>query len=160
MLPALLLAAGLQAQEPPPAAPPAAPPAVAPAAPAASLSFASAKAPFAWDKDLPLALEVDGLKATAIFFNRRAAKARLFQGPTFGTRAQVKVTNTALKPRTPGFAVAVFDAEGQLLGAANGGTKFGTVKPGETETFDLNFFQVKERLPKGATFVLSIELRN
>ena len=56
--------------------------------------------------------------------------------------------------------MAVFDAEGRLLGAATGGTKLGTVKPGETETFDLNFTQVKERLPLGASFVLSVELRD
>ena len=46
------------------------------------------------------------------------------------------------------------------LGAANGGTKVGTVKPGATETFDLAFFQVKDRLPKGDHYVLSVELRN
>ena len=43
---------------------------------------------------------------------------------------------------------------------ASGGTKVGSVKPGETETFDLDFTQVKERSPKGAKFILSIELRN
>ena len=60
----------------------------------------------------------------------------------------------------PGFAVAVFDAEDRLLGVASGGTKIGTVKPGETETFDLNFSYVTERMPLGAYAVLSLELRN
>ena len=84
----------------------------------------------------------------------------LLKGAEFGTRAQVEVTNTAKYPRIPGFAVAVLDKDGKLLGVASGGTKFGTVKPGETETFDLNFTQVKERLPLGASFVLSVELRD
>ncbi|MBK8726388.1 MAG: hypothetical protein IPL96_10200 [Holophagaceae bacterium] len=141
----------------PPAPPAAAEPRPVPAPP---LSFFSEKFAFAWDKTLPLAVEVDGLKVTSIFFNRREAKTGLFKGAEFGTRAQLEVTNQASKPRTPGFAVAVFDAEGRLLGAASGGTKVGTVKPGETETFDLNFVQVKERLPLGATFVLSVELRD
>ncbi len=128
--------------------------------PARPLSFFSEKFAYAWEKTLPLSVEVDGLKVSSIFFARREAKTGLFKGAEFGTRAQIEVTNKAAKPRTPGFAVAVFDAEGRLLGAATGGTKLGTVKPGETETFDLNFTQVKERLPLGASFVLSVELRD
>lgn len=177
MLLAALLALGLQAPEAKPA-PPKAPPSAAPApkAPEAGtektpppagaddaakpLSFFSGKYDYAWEKTLPLAIEVDGLKISSIFFARREAKSGLLKGAEFGTRAQVEVTNTAAKARTPGFAVAVFDAEGRLLGAASGGTKLGTVKPGETETFDLNFTQVKERLPLGASFVLSVELRD
>ena len=56
--------------------------------------------------------------------------------------------------------VAVLDKDGNLLGVASGGTKLGTVKPGDTETFDLNFTQVKERLSKGDRFLLAIELRD
>jgi hypothetical protein len=84
----------------------------------------------------------------------------LLKGAEFGTRAQVEVTNTGKYPKIPGFAVAVLDKDGKLLGAASGGTKVGTIKPGETETFDLNFTQVKERLAKGDRFLLTIELRN
>ena len=130
-----------------------------PTAPAASLSFASVRQPFLWDKLLNPGLEVDGLKVTSIFFNLREPKSKLFQGSTFGTRAQVEVTNTGKTTRIPGFAVAVLDAEGRLLGVASGGSKVTGVKPGETETFDLNFTQVKERVPKGAVYLLTLELR-
>jgi hypothetical protein len=167
MLLCALLALALQAPEAKPAlqAPDKAAAETAPAAeprpvPARSLSFFSEKFAYAWDRTVPLTVEVDGLRVNSIFFNRREAKTGLFKGAEFGTRAQIEVTNKASKPRTPGFAVAVFDAEGRLLGAATGGTKVGTVKPGETETFDLNFTQVKERLPLGASFVLSVELRD
>ena len=71
-----------------------------------------------------------------------------------------EVTNTGKVPKIPGFAVAVLGKDGRLLGVATGGTKVGTVKPGETETFDLNFTQVKERLASGDKFLLAIELRN
>jgi hypothetical protein len=54
--------------------------------------------------------------------------------------------------------VAVFDAEDRLLGVATGGTKFGTVRAGSTESFDLNFHQVLDRLPLGDHFYLSVEL--
>jgi hypothetical protein len=147
-----------QAPVPPVPAPPAQPT----AAPAA-LSFASGTFPFEWDRILPLSLELDGLKVEQIFFNKRIVQPGFFnilKGAEFGTRAQVKVTNSSRYPRIPGFAVAVLDGEGRLLGVASGGTKIGTIKPGETETFDLNFTQVKERLSKGQRFLLSIELRN
>lgn len=139
------------------------PPAVqAPAPPTTEtlkpLSFFSQRFDYRWDTILPLKVSVDGLRLDSIFFNRREIARGPFKGADFGARAQVAVTNTADKIRVPGFAVAVFDAEGRLLGVASGGSKLGGVKPGETETFDLNFTQVTERLPLGTTFVLSLEL--
>jgi hypothetical protein len=128
--------------------------------PSNSLSFFSDRFPFAWNKSIPMSVEVDGLKVNSIFFNVRESSSSLLRGAQFGTRAQLEVTNTSRSPKVPGFAVAVLDAEGKLIGVASGGTKVGTVKPGETETFDLNFTQVKERLPKGEFFLLSVELRN
>ncbi len=142
---------------------PAPAPAPAPATESKPLSFYSGSFPFQWDRMIPLSVDLDGLKVKSIFFNTRTVESGvlgLFKGAEFGTRAQVEVTNTGKYPKIPGFAVAVLDRDGQLLGVASGGTKLGTVKPGDTETFDLNFTQVKERLPKGDRFILSIELRN
>jgi hypothetical protein len=168
-------AAPAPAPESPKAAAPAAPAPAAPGRPAAQvqppapataetpLSFYAANLPYAWDRVIPLAITVDGLKVSSIFFNRREVRPGFFnllKGAEFGTRAQVEVTNTGKYPKVPGFAVAVLDKDGRLLGVASGGTKFGTIKPGETETFDLNFTQVKERLASGDRFYLAIELRN
>jgi hypothetical protein len=138
------------------AAQPAPQPAPAPQVP---LGFASQRYEFKWDKTLALGLELDGLKVNSIFFNNREFKANWIKDANFGTRAQVEVTNGSRQDRIPGFAVAVFDKDERLLGVASGGTKLGVVKPGETETFDLNFTQVKERLPRGDHFVLGVELR-
>lgn len=138
-------------------------PAQAPASaqtPAAPLSFGGGSFKFYWDTTIPLNLEVDGLKVSEIYFNVRRSRYSWLKDAEFGTRAHVTVTNTSKRPRVPGFAVAVLDADGKLLGVASGGTKVGTVAPGETEDFDLNFTQVKERIPKGATFLLSVELRD
>ncbi len=132
-------------------------------APVASLSFYSQSFGFSWDRTIPLTINVDGLKVSSIFFNKRVVEKGFFsflKGAEFGTRAQVSVTNSSTVPKVPGFAVAVMDKDGRLIGAASGGTKVGTVKPGETETFDLNFSQVKERLAAGDKFYLAIELRN
>ena len=143
------------------ALPPAPAPAPAPAtSDAAPLSFASGSFKFYWDTTLPMNMEVDGLKVTEIYFNVRRSRYSWLHEADFGTRAHVTVTNTSTRPRVPGFAVAVLDGDGHLLGVASGGTKLGTMAPGTTEDFDLNFTQVKERIPKGATFLFSIELRD
>lgn len=140
------------------------PAAQAPAPPASEalkpLGFFSQRFDYRWNTVLPLNVSVDGLLLNSIFFNRREISRGPFKGADFGARAQVAVTNTSSKIRVPGFAVAVFDADGRLLGVASGGSKLGGVTPGETETFDLNFTQVTERLPLGATFALSVELSN
>ena len=149
-----ILTAALLGQTP---APPAPSPAPAP------LSFHSESHPFVWDRLIPLAVQVDGVKVTRIFFNKRVIEKGVLgflKGTEFGTRAQVEVVNTSTVPKIPGFAVAVFDKDGRLLGVASGGTKVGTLGPGETDTFDLNFTQVKERLASGERFTLAIELRN
>lgn len=167
-------AAPVQAPEPPaskpapPAqvqAPAAATAAVAPAnqTPLAPLTFFSDSFGYAWDRVIPISISLDGLKVNSIFFNKRAVKSGVLSflnDAEFGTRAQVEVTNTSTRPKVPGFAVAVLDKDGRLIGVASGGTKVGTIKPGETETFDLNFSQVKERLASGDKFLLAIELRN
>ncbi|MBP1772238.1 MAG: hypothetical protein H6P99_1401 [Holophagaceae bacterium] len=169
MHPFLLIAALNFAQTPaqtvpPPPAPATAPPAAAAPAPApAPLSFFTESYAFVWDRTIPLTINLDGLKVSSIFFNKRVVQPGFFnllKGAEFGTRAQVEVTNTGKYPKVPGFAVAVLDKDGRLIGVASGGTKVGTIKPGETETFDLNFTQVKERLAFGDRFLLAIELRN
>ncbi len=134
----------------------------APAKPAAAvkpLSFNSFKLPFKWNLQIPIKdVDVDGLRVDSIFFDKRSPSIWPLKGTEFGTRAKVQVTNTSTGPRVPGFAVAVFDADDRLLGVATGGTKVGSVRPGTTETFEMSFHQVLERLPKGDHFYLSVEL--
>jgi hypothetical protein len=122
------------------------------------LSFLSQEFKFRWDQYMALGAEVDGLKINSIFFNKRTMP--LFKGAEFGTRAVVEVTNTSSDTRTPGFAVAVFDADNRLLGVASGGPKIGGVSAGATETFDLSFHQVVERIPRADHFILAVELTN
>ena len=163
----LLVAALGLAQVPSTPAPTPAPPpvAAAPAKPPAPdpLAYFSESFPFAWDRVIPMAVNLDGLKLTSIFFNKRIIQPgffNIFKGAEFGTRAKLEVTNTSKYPKVPGFAVAVLDKEGRLLGVASGGAKVGTISPGTTETFELNFTQVNERLAFGDRFLLAIEMRN
>jgi hypothetical protein len=122
------------------------------------LSFFSKQFKFRWDQFLPLTAEVDGLRINSIFFNKRTMT--LFKSAEFGTRAVIDVTNTSSVTRVPGFAVAVFDADNRLLGVASGGPKIGGVRAGETESFDLSFHQVTERIPRADHFILAVELTN
>jgi len=169
ILPTLFLMAQAGPGTPAPAqAPPAAQAAPATQAPAQTqapaagsqelkpLSFLSKRFAFAWNQKMNLGESVDGLKINSIFFDKRTVA--LFKGADFGTRAEVEVTNTANATRTPGFAVAVFDSDNRLLGVATGGPKIGGVRAGDTETFDLSFHQVLERIPRGDHFFLSVEL--
>ena len=133
-------------------------PAVKPQAGQQPLSFYSQRFPFHWDQFMPLKAEVDGLRINSIFFNKRTLT--LLKKAEFGTRAVVQVTNTAGDTRVPGFAVALFDANDHLLGVASGGPKIGGVPAGETETFDMSFHQVVERIPNADHFYLTVELSN
>ena len=125
-----------------------------------SLGFASKRFEYHWNRIIPLDFSVDDLKIKTIFFNKREIGTGVLKGAQFGTRARVEVENTSNKSKNPGFAVAVFDEKDNLLGVATGGSKIGVVKSGRTETFDLNFFQVKERLQRGSYFVICVELAN
>jgi hypothetical protein len=125
-----------------------------------SLGFASKRFEYHWDRIIPLDFSVDNFKIKTIFFNKRELSKSFLKGAQFGTRARVEVVNMSSNSKNPGLAVAIFDEKDNLLGVASGGSKILSVKPGKTETFDLNFFQVKERLMRGSYFVISVELIN
>jgi hypothetical protein len=155
ILPALFLLAQNPAPAPAPAPPPATTEAAKPQDPK-PLSFLSERHPFAWDQVIKLDSEVDGLRLKSIFFNKRTVS--LLKGAEFGTRAVLEVTNGASSTRVPGFAVAVFDSDDRLLGVATGGPRIGGVPAGATETFDLSFSKVNERIPRADHFYLTVEL--
>lgn len=155
----LLLLAALALPQPPSEAPkPASTVSAAQAPTQTALGFVSLKGRFAWDTLLPVKLDVDGLKVNSVFVNRREISRGPLKGASFGVRAQVEVTNTSDKPRNPGFAIAILDAEDRLLGVASGAPTFRAIRPGETDTFDLSFSHVLERLPRGTSYILSVEL--
>jgi hypothetical protein len=120
------------------------------------LSFLSTRLPFHWDKSIKIGEEVDGLIIQSVIFNKR--KSNLFKRMDFGIRAKIGIMNTSSHLRMPGFAIAVFDAENRMLGVASGGNRIGGVRAGESTTFDLNFYQVVERISKAEYFYLSTEL--
>jgi len=73
--------------------------------------------------------------------------------------AEVAVSNLNEKSSMIGLAIALFDAEGRLVGAASGGSKLMPLKPGRQKTFTLVFDFVNAYAHRADTFQLSAESR-
>jgi hypothetical protein len=72
-------------------------------------------------------------------------------------RAIARVDNNGYIPQEVGVAVAVYDAEGNLIAAGSGGVKVGYLSKGERDTFTIHFPYVYRNLDQAASFVVSLE---
>jgi len=74
-------------------------------------------------------------------------------------KAVIKVVNGSTHQVSAGVAVAVYDADGKLLGAGTTGTKVGTIDPGDAAEFTVDFDHVSERLEAAAQFQVALQTR-
>ena len=74
-------------------------------------------------------------------------------------RAEISISNTIDESRKVGIAIALFDAQGRLVGVASGGTKLLPIKPQRQRTYDLVFDYVNEDAYKATTFQISVEAK-
>lgn len=74
-------------------------------------------------------------------------------------RAVGRVDNNGFIPQEVGVAIAIFDAEGNLIAAGSGGVKVGYLSKGERDTFTVRFVYVYRNLDKAASFIVSLETR-
>ena len=74
-------------------------------------------------------------------------------------RAVARVDNNGFIPQEVGVAIAVYDAEGNLIAAGSGGVKLGYLSKGERDTFTIRFVYVYRNLDKAASFTISLETR-
>ena len=74
-------------------------------------------------------------------------------------KAVIKVVNDSTHQVSAGVVVAVYDADGKLLGAGTTGTKVGTIDPGDTAEFTVDFDHVTERLEAAAQFQVALQTR-
>ena len=74
-------------------------------------------------------------------------------------KAVIKVANGSTRQVSAGVAVAVYDGEGKLLGAGTTGTKVGTIDPGDTAEFTVDFDHVTERLEYATQFQVALQTR-
>jgi len=80
------------------------------------------------------------------------------QTSTFGgPKAKVAISNLGKKSVTVAIAIAVTDADGRLVGVANGGTKLFPLRAGRQMSYSLDFGGVNSELSAGTVFRISIE---
>ncbi len=115
----------------------------------------SARYKFEPNKALSLDLSVDDVRLDAIRFEWPATLMRI----KTGYKATVKVVNGSSRQATIGIAMVLYDQDGKLVGAGTAGTTLGTVDPGDSAQFTIDFAHVTERLEQAATFQIALETR-
>lgn len=74
-------------------------------------------------------------------------------------KAEVRVDNNSRLDQEVGIAVAVFDADGNLVAAGDGGNKVGELNKGEREEFTVRFSYVYRHLREARSFLVTLETK-
>lgn len=106
------------------------------------------------NKPLTLDLSASGVRAEKVTFEFPSSVLR-FQT---ANKARVVVANEGSSRVRVGLAIALFDSEGNLVGAGTGGNKGGKVGPTESEEFSVFFYYVSEQIESAAIFQISMEV--
>ena len=120
----------------------------------AGAASASRKYKLEKNKELALELSAGGIRVDTVLFEFPSSVLR-FQT---ATKARVTVTNTSGGAYRVGLAIALHDAEGNLVGAGTGGNKGGRVDAGETTEFSVFFYYVNEQIAAASSFQITLEV--
>ena len=115
----------------------------------------SARYKFEGNKWLALDLAVGDVRAETIRFEWPATLMKM----KTGYKATVKISNGSSQQVGVGLAVAIYDKDVKLIGAGSGGTTLGTVDPGGTAQFTVDFKDVSARLEQADQFHIALEIR-
>jgi hypothetical protein len=115
----------------------------------------SARYKFEGNKWLALDLAAGEVRAETIRFEWPATVMRV----KTGYKATVKVTNGSSQQVRVGIAVAFIDKDLKLIGAGTTGTTIGTIDPGSTAQFTVDFKDVTARLEQADQFYIALETR-
>jgi hypothetical protein len=129
--------------------------ALAAMAPAAGAGTNSARYRFEGNRWLSLDLAVEDVRADTIKFEWPSTVL----GIKSGYKATVKVANGSTRQASIGIAIAIYDADARLVGAGTTGTKLGTLSPGDTAEFSVDFGSVTAKLTTAAQFHIALETR-
>ncbi len=122
---------------------------------AASADTNSARYKFEGNKWLSLDLSVGDVRAETIRFEWPATLMRV----KTGYKAIVKVINGSSGQVGVGLAVALYDKDLKLIGSGTAGTTLGTIDPGSTAQFTVDFKDVTSRLEQADQFHIALETR-
>lgn len=115
----------------------------------------SARYRFEGNKWMTLDLSVGDVRAEAIRFEWPATLMKI----KTSYKALAKITNGSSRQVRIGVAIALYDAENRLIGAGTSGTTLGTVDPGDTAQFAIEFGNVTARLEQAAQFHMALEVK-
>ena len=74
-------------------------------------------------------------------------------------KATVRVDNNSDIDQEVGVAIAVFDADGNVVAAGNGGNKVGELNKGDREEFTVRFPYVYRHLSSARSFLVTLETK-
>lgn len=115
----------------------------------------SARYKFEGNKWLALDLAIGDVRADTIRFEWPATLMRV----KTGYKANVKVVNGSSRQMSVGIAVAIYDQDSRLIGAGTAGTTLGTIDPGESTQFTVDFKDVTTRIEQADQFHIALETR-
>ncbi len=121
----------------------------------ASAETGSARFRFEGNKWLKLKLTVADVRADVIRFDWPST----MMGVKTGYKSSVKLVNGSTRQVRIGLAVVLYDSDGRPIGAGTTGTKLGTIDPGDSAQFTVDFNHVTERLEQSDQFSLVVETR-
>ena len=121
----------------------------------AGAALNSAQYKFEGNRWLSLDLAVGDVRTDVIRFDWPSAVL----GIKTGYKATVKVVNGSARQVSAGVVVAVYDGTGKLVGAGSSGTKIGTIDPGDSADFQIEFNNVTERLEQATQFQIALQTR-
>ena len=115
----------------------------------------SARYRFEPNKWLSLDLAVGDVRVEVIRFDWPATLMRI----KTGYKATVKVVNGSSRQVAVGLALALYDQDAKLVGTGDAGTTIGTIDPGDSAQFTIDFNHLTERLEQAAQFHIALETR-
>ena len=99
----------------------------------------------------------DGLRIDSVLFRLPPVRNGVADPAGGPAGAQVTVSNDSEEPYGAGIAIALFDAEGRLLGVASGGSSLRAIRPGRQRAYTLLFDGANGLLHRADRFQITLE---
>jgi len=115
---------------------------------------------YEFKKDTTLSIgesNADGLRVDTIRFSLPATVGGSHMRTGGLPRVEISLSNTGEDSRKLGIAVALFDADGRMVGVASGGSGISALKAGRQKTYKLVFDDLNRDAFRARTFQVSVE---
>ena len=103
------------------------------------------------------AVATDGIRVDSVRFNLPLPKGGRVSRTAGPAKVTVAISNAGPIARRLGVAVALFDAQGRLVGVASGGSRLTHLKAGRQKRYKLIFEDVHAEIAGATTFQISVE---